>query len=146
MRKTLVILLATALLGILAASQLPASSSGAQKAATVTASTSAMTPSSSQSSGQYKDGAFTGTLASGDFEDIQVAITVIGGKITDVSTPQENTYSNGRSRMIDNYAFPQLKQEVISQQSASIDSISGATYTTQTYVQSLQSAIDQAKA
>ena len=136
----------TALLGILAAYKLPGGSTTAPKvAASSSASNSTTTNSSTQTANNYKDGTFTGVLASGDYEDIQVAITVSGGKITDVTTPQANAYSS-RSRMIDDYAIPQLKQEVITQQSASIDSISGATYTTQTYIQSLQSAIDQAKA
>jgi FMN-binding domain. len=46
--------------------------------------------------------------------------------------------------MINNYALPILDQEVVQQQSASIDTISGATVTTDGYLQSLQSAIDQA--
>ena len=52
--------------------------------------------------------------------------------------------NNNRDAMINNYALPILDQEVVQQQSAAIDTISGATVTTDGYLQSLQSAIDQA--
>lgn len=79
------------------------------------------------------------------YEDIQVAITVSGGKITNVTTPVVNSDS-GHSEQINNYAIPQLNQQVISNQNAQIDGVSGASYTTQSYTQSLQAALDQAKA
>ena len=53
---------------------------------------------------------------------------------------------NGRDQQINSYALPQLVSETLSAQSASIDMVSGATYTSQGYLQSLQSAIDQATA
>ncbi|MEP7204583.1 MAG: FMN-binding protein [Candidatus Saccharibacteria bacterium] len=153
MRRTLVILVATALLGVLAAYKFPADTNAPQArkistlplaAAQTTTSPVSLSPRPIGS--QYKDGSFTGALASGTYEDIQVAITVSGGKITNVTTPQANTYGSNRSQSIDEYAMPLLRREVINSQTASIDSISGATYTSQTYLQSLQSAIDQAKA
>jgi uncharacterized protein with FMN-binding domain len=52
--------------------------------------------------------------------------------------------NNNRDVMINNYALPILNQEAVQQQSASIDTISGATVTSDGYLQSLQSAIDQA--
>ena len=74
---------------------------------------------------------------------IQVTITVKSGKITAVNVP---TYPNGTGRdmEINSYALPQLVQETLSASSAQIDGVSGATYTSQGYVSSLQSAIDKA--
>jgi len=75
---------------------------------------------------------------------VQVAITVSGGKITNVAVPQYPN-NNGRDVEIANYSLPQLISETLSAQSANIDMVSGATYTSEGYLQSLQSAIDQAK-
>jgi uncharacterized protein with FMN-binding domain len=74
---------------------------------------------------------------------IQVTITVKSGKITAVNVP---TYPNGtgRDQEINSYALPQLVQETVSANSAQIDGVSGATYTSQGYVSSLQSALDKA--
>jgi uncharacterized protein with FMN-binding domain len=74
---------------------------------------------------------------------IQVTITVKSGKITAVDVP---TYPNGtgRDQEINSYALPQLVQETVSANSAQIDGVSGATYTSQGYVSSLQSALDKA--
>jgi uncharacterized protein with FMN-binding domain len=54
------------------------------------------------------------------------------------------TAFDGRSQQINSQAAPYLLQETLSAQSAHIDAISGATYTSAGYVQSLQSALDQA--
>ena len=74
---------------------------------------------------------------------VQVTITVANGRITAVAVP---TYpnSNGRDAQINAYALPILKQETLSAQSANIDTVSGATVTSDGYVSSLQSAIDAA--
>jgi uncharacterized protein with FMN-binding domain len=69
---------------------------------------------------------------------VQVQITVANGKITaanDVQQPSDNIASN---------AVSQLNQEVLSAQSANIQSVSGATYTSQGYIGSLQQAVNQA--
>jgi uncharacterized protein with FMN-binding domain len=73
----------------------------------------------------------------------QVEITVQGGKITQ-SRAVQYPQNNNRDVSINNYALPILDQEAVQQQSASIDTISGATVTSDGYLQSLQSAIDQA--
>jgi uncharacterized protein with FMN-binding domain len=90
------------------------------------------------------DGSYTGDAVNTAFGPVQVQITVSGGSITDVTVPE---YPNGNSRdvQINQYALPQLVSETVSAQSAHINMISGATYTSQGYLQSLQSAIDQAK-
>jgi uncharacterized protein with FMN-binding domain len=76
---------------------------------------------------------------------VQVEVTVAGGKITDVQ-PLAVPYDNGRSQEINNYAVPILHQEIIDAQSAQIDTVSGATYTSEGYRQSLQAALDAAHA
>lgn len=73
---------------------------------------------------------------------VQVSVTFTKGKITDVQALQ--TPSDHReSVMINAQAVPVLAQEVIAAQSAQIDTVSGATYTSEAYAQSVQSAIDQ---
>ena len=69
--------------------------------------------------------------------------TVAGGKITDVAVP---IYPNGNSRdeEINAYALPVLRQAVLDAQSANVDTVSGATVTSDGYKQSLQAAIDAA--
>jgi uncharacterized protein with FMN-binding domain len=85
----------------------------------------------------------TGDVAQTIYGPIQVAITVKSGKITAVTVPE---YPNGsfRDQQINAFAIPQLVQETVAASSAQIDQVSGATYTSQGYVQSLQSAIDKA--
>ena len=72
-----------------------------------------------------------------------MSITVTDGKITAVDVPQYPT-GNGKDRQINAYALPILTKETLSAQSADIDMVSGATVTSEGYVQSLQSALDQA--
>jgi uncharacterized protein with FMN-binding domain len=75
---------------------------------------------------------------------VQVQITVAGGKITNVSVP-EYPQNDPRDQQINSQAIPMLVSETTDAQSANINMISGATYTSQGYIQSLQSALDQAK-
>lgn len=86
---------------------------------------------------------FTGTVAQTRWGPVQVQITVAGGKVTDVAVPQYPT-GNGKDREINAEAVPELVQETLSAQSADVDMVSGATVTSQGYVTSLQSALDQA--
>jgi uncharacterized protein with FMN-binding domain len=88
-------------------------------------------------------GTATGSVAQTRWGPVQVRITVAGGRITDVTVLQYPD-GNGRDREINDEALPELVQETLSAQSADIDMVSGATVTSQGYLQSLQSAIDQA--
>jgi len=106
--------------------------------------TSTGTDSSSTASG-LTDGTFTGAAANTRYGAVAVRITVSGGMITKVDVPQYPS-SNGRDRQINQQAIPILVSETVSAQSSSIDMVSGATYTSDGYLQSLQSAIDQATA
>lgn len=73
---------------------------------------------------------------------VQVKVTLVGRRITDVRAVQ--LPSGGRSGEIAAYAVPQLRSEVLAAQSASIDSVSGASYTSEGYARSVQSALDAA--
>jgi uncharacterized protein with FMN-binding domain len=72
-----------------------------------------------------------------------VEITVANGSITDVSVIDYPS-NNGKDQQINARALPVLVQETLKAQSANIDMVSGATYTSDGYLQSLQSALDQA--
>jgi uncharacterized protein with FMN-binding domain len=73
---------------------------------------------------------------------MQVQITVTGKRITKVNVLQQ-TNVGSYSGQVDSFAVPQLTSETLSAQSANIDAVSGASYTSQGYIQSLQSALDQ---
>lgn len=92
----------------------------------------------------YKDGSYTGTAADAFYGYIQVKATISGGKLTDVVFLQ---YPNDRDRsvFINQQAMPYLKQEAIAAQSASVNIVSGATDSSQAFIQSLSSALSQAK-
>ncbi|WP_433430273.1 FMN-binding protein [Nonomuraea sp. CA-141351] len=84
-----------------------------------------------------------GDVADTRWGPVQVRIALTGGKITDVQVLQAPD-GNRRDIEINNRALPILQQEALSAQSAQIDSVSGATYTSDGYTRSLQSAIDRA--
>ena len=84
-----------------------------------------------------------GQVVQTQFGDTQVQVTIIGGRITDVTAVQM-PYDRQRSAQISQIVGPMLHDEVLQAQSAQIDLISGATYTSEAYAQSLQSALDQA--
>lgn len=89
------------------------------------------------------DGTYTGSSVTTRYGSVRVAVTTSGGTITDV-TAVHLTDADGRSVQISNRAAPILHDEVIASQSAKVGNVGGATYTTQAYLQSLQSALDQA--
>ncbi|MBF9071208.1 FMN-binding protein [Streptacidiphilus fuscans] len=99
--------------------------------------------SGSSSSSGAKSGTFTGQAADTRYGPVQVQLVVSGGKISNVNVLQYPNESQ-RDMDINSYALPTLNQEVLSQQSAQIDMVSGATYTSNGYAQSLQSALDAA--
>lgn len=92
----------------------------------------------------YKDGSYTGDSANAYYGYIQVKVTIAGSKITDVAFLQ---YPNDRntSRAINSQAMPYLKQEAIQAQSSNVDGVSGATDTSQAFVESLASALQKAQ-
>ncbi|MDF6022922.1 FMN-binding protein [Streptomyces sp. JH34] len=88
-------------------------------------------------------GTYTGDPVDTRYGTVQVAVTVTKGKVTSVEVLQAPD-QNGRDQQISSRALPRLTQEAITAQSAHIDAVSGASYTSQGYVESLQSALDQA--
>jgi uncharacterized protein with FMN-binding domain len=121
-------------------------------ASTPTAATAPLTPgsgSSSSSSGSSSGSSgsstqtYTGGIADTRWGPVQVKITVADGKITAAETTQVPS-DNPRDQEINSYAVPVLNQEAVQAQSSRIDAVSGATVTSDGYIQSLQSAIDQA--
>ncbi|MDQ6840645.1 MAG: FMN-binding protein [Actinomycetota bacterium] len=87
----------------------------------------------------------TGSAEDNPYGTIQVRVTLSGGRVTDVSTLQSPS-DRGRSVDIAQQALPLLRQEVLKAQSAQIDVVSGASYDSQGYAQSVQSALDKARA
>lgn len=106
-------------------------------------STGSSASGSGSASRSVKDGTYTGQTAQTQYGPVQVQITVAGGKLTDV-TALQLTNSDGRSVMISQHAAPILRQEALQAQSAQIQAVSGATFTSEGYTTSLQSALDQA--
>ena len=90
-----------------------------------------------------KDGTFKGAAAKNPYGSITVSIKVTGGKIVaaDATYPTTND-----SATINPPAIAALKQSTVKVQSADVDAVSGATFTSESYVKSLQAALDQAGA
>jgi uncharacterized protein with FMN-binding domain len=76
---------------------------------------------------------------------VQVQITVRAGRIVTAEAIEYPTQDR-RDQEINSYAIPQLDEAVVQAQSAQVDTVSGATFTSEGYVSSLQSALDQAHA
>lgn len=93
--------------------------------------------------GKARSGTYDGSVAQTRFGPVQVRITVSGGKLTDVQALQVPN-NNHHDVEINSYAVPILRDEALAAQSAQIDTVSGATYTSDGYRESLQAAIDAA--
>ena len=133
-----------------------AGSGGGQAGATSGAPSASTAPVPTQSSTQpqstpqaqgtaLKTGRYSGPVVQIPFGNVQVQITVQGGKIVDVQPIQLPT-AHMMSQQIGQYAAPILRQEALQAQSAQLNLVSGATYTSEAYAQSLQGALDQAVA
>jgi hypothetical protein len=138
-----------------AAAPAPAQSSGSSAAAGSGGATAGSGESSSGGGSSSGSGSSSGTgrstgtkTVTGDtvqtrWGPVQVRVTLVSGKITDVTAVSYPT-DNPRDQEINSYALPELRREALAAQSANIDSVSGATYTSDGYKQSLQSALDSA--
>ena len=100
-------------------------------------------PSPSPSPATKLSGTFTGSDVPNRFGDVQVRIVITNGRITDVQALQLPS-DRATSAYISQQVGPWLRTEALQAQSAKIDIISGATYTSESYVQSLESALQQA--
>ena len=114
---------------------------------------SSITPSASRQSsagaaagsGGYNNGSYTGSKADLVYGTVQVKAVIQGGRLTDVQFVSQPT-GRRQSEYINSQATPLLRQEAIQAQSANVQAVSGATLTSGAFVQSLQSALSQAKA
>jgi len=107
------------------------------------APTTTSSPQDSSSSNSSNIKTYTGSVAQTRWGPVQVKITVQDGKVTKVTVLQQPN-GNRRDQEINDQALPILIDETVSAQSAKIDMVSGATVTSEGYLQSLQAAIDEA--
>ena len=93
--------------------------------------------------GKYKNGTYTGSQADASYGIIQVQAIITNGKISDVKFL---SYPNDRqhSVQVSNYAMPILKREAIAVQSENVDTVSGASYTSAAFIESLGVALAKA--
>jgi uncharacterized protein with FMN-binding domain len=89
-----------------------------------------------------RSGTFAGDPIDNPYGTMRVAAVISNGRLTDVRVLSET--DGGRSHQIDAAAIPVLKSEALSAHGANIDVVSGATFTSQGYARSLQSALDKA--
>ena len=109
--------------------------------ATSTSPASSSTPTTTTPD-TYRDGTWLGPTVTMRWGPVQVQATVDNGRLVAVDLVQWP--SDGKSGRINSYAQPVLESEAVAAQSASIDVVSGATYTSQAYATSLQAALDSA--
>ncbi len=121
------------------------SNTGSSTTGSSTAGSSTPSPSTSTASTHYKDGTYTGSTADAYYGQVQVSATISGGKISAVKFLQYPN-SHSTSVYINQQAMPYLKQEAISSQNANVQIISGATFTSQAFIQSLSNALSKAGA
>jgi uncharacterized protein with FMN-binding domain len=114
----------------------------AVQTATATAPTATATPAPSSASTTTGSGTATGDAVDTQYGAAQVRVTVEGGKITKVEALQLQG-NDPRSVQISSSAEPVLQQEALTDQTADVDAVSGATFTSASYTQSLQSALDK---
>ncbi|MFZ4239163.1 FMN-binding protein [Streptomyces murinus] len=119
----------------------PAASGGSSTAGSSSASGGSSTTGGAPAAGGAAK-TVTGETAQTRWGPVQVRVTVKDGRLTEVTALQYPT-ENPRDQEINSYALPQLRREALAAQSARIDMVSGATYTSTGYQQSLQSALDQ---
>jgi uncharacterized protein with FMN-binding domain len=104
---------------------------------------STTTPTSTAPATSTQTRTLTGDAVDNEYGTVQVQVTLSGNQITDIVALQMPD-SHQRSVEISQAAEPILRQEALQAQSAQIDLVSGATFTSESYAQSLQAALDQA--
>jgi uncharacterized protein with FMN-binding domain len=94
-------------------------------------------------SGQYRDGSYTGSQADAHWGTVEVLAVVSNGQLSDVQFTEYPNHRN-RSQEINSQAMPILTREAVQSQQAQVDVVSGATDTSEAFIQSLSSALSQA--
>jgi uncharacterized protein with FMN-binding domain len=125
------------------ASKAPASKKPSGSGSGAGSSESGASRDKSEAKNGLKSGVFKGKGATNPYGTVQVSIKIEDGKITAADATYPTT---GNSATINPNAVAKLKQETLKKQSAKVDAVSGATYTSQSYQESLQAALDSAKA
>lgn len=120
-----------------------ATSSSTTRAPNATSSPSSSPSTTTTASSGLNSGTFTGQEAETPYGPVQVQVVISDGTI---SSADAVVYPDGggRDQQINSYAIPILNSETVAAQSDQIDMVSGATYTSNGYLTSLQSALDQA--
>ena len=118
-------------------------SAGTSQTPAAAGSTSSAASTSAPASTRPTAKTYTGQAVTTRYGVVQVKATVANGKITDVAFVQLSAF-DPHSQQINDSAGPELLQETIANQTAQVDTISGATYTSDGYRESLQSALDAA--
>ncbi len=129
------------------AAVVPNTSTGSRSSSSSTTTPSSTEPPNATAApgSLYKDGSYTGSVADAQWGVVQVEAVIKQGKITDVQFLQ---YPNDRNRSINinSVADPQLVSEAIQAQSANVDIVTGATDSSDAFIQSLSDALSQAQA
>jgi uncharacterized protein with FMN-binding domain len=101
-------------------------------------------PAGTASTGQYADGTYSGAAIREPWGTFEVQAVISGGQLVDVKLIESP--SDRHSSQINNIAVPLLTESAIANQSANVDGVSGATWTSESYAESLQAALDAASA
>jgi uncharacterized protein with FMN-binding domain len=120
-----------------------AAGNGTAAASAAPAASGSAAPASSTAAKSGASKTVTGAAWPTIYGPVQVRITVTGGKVTAVAAT-EYPEETPRDYQINSFAIPELNSEALAADSAKIDTVSGATYTSGGYVGSLQSALDKA--
>ena len=149
MRRTASALVATAtgialLVGVRAqsAGAFSASASAPPRTGREAAGASGSRPGADPTVGTGAAGHYVGSAVGTRYGTVQVEAVLRGGRLTDVTVLQRT--QGRRSDQVDSHALPVLRAEALAAQGPHIDAVSGASYTSAAYIQSLQAALDQA--
>ena len=140
MRKTLIIVVVIALLGVLAGYAV----TRGDDEQPVARNSHTQMPDRSTNANNYQDGTYTSDVAETLYGNVQILIVIGGGKITDVQFIKMPDKDDGRTRQLTAMSKPLLKATTLTKQSDQIDFVTGATSTSFGYQESLQSALDKA--
>ncbi|MDR3475154.1 MAG: FMN-binding protein [Devosia sp.] len=107
------------------------------------AAVAATQPSQATQGPVYADGTYTGPSVSAYYGNIQMGVTIKGGKVANFQL-LDYPHHTGTSYRINQQALPMLASEVVTAQSANVDIVSGATLTSEAFIRSLGAAFQQA--
>jgi uncharacterized protein with FMN-binding domain len=156
MRRAPIVITAT-LVGLLGVLEFHPKSSGMSLGSIPAAGAAATAPGSTASAAPPRSGTTSspaatqpsatrtavGPAVNYNYGVLSVSVTVSGSKVTKVSIASIDDYGSQRSQSIDEQSIPQLEQEALQAQNANIQGVSGASYTSEGFHQSLQGALQK---